>query len=254
MNTVNFNAFIQQNYTIEIKGSEVDVNDLTSVSEFFLVTKHGSSGHTQLNSLFINTFAKEDDAVLVESMPSMQEVKPEDTLQTVWLNTKAKILGWDIGTVDKIITSKKMLKVGKLELQAQLLLKEGQSLNSSGQQNDLDEKLILIAEKVLSLAPTLNMQKALGDIVDKYEARTKSIAESTQTASKGFKRVFQIVPELYFKNEMKDPRVSCEKLKEFLVDRNVVVLFPKEEAVKEKGQELSDKLTSIYQRVLAKSE
>ena len=40
---------------------------------------------------------------MVEAIPSMSEVAPDDAVQSVWLKTKAKIVGWDAGKIGEIM-------------------------------------------------------------------------------------------------------------------------------------------------------
>lgn len=91
MNITDITHFIKCNYDIEFKGNNVNPDNLSDVTEFLLIDKHNSQGHSALNSLFINTFATPNDAVLAKCIPSMQRVTAENSAQTAWLADHLKI-------------------------------------------------------------------------------------------------------------------------------------------------------------------
>ena len=114
-------AFVNKNYNIVFKGKDVDDNNLEDVKEFLLADIHVSLGHTILNSLFINTFATKNDMVLIEAIPSMKQIQPDDTFSSVWLKTKAKIVGWDMGTLSEITGKSTFQKLSELERKGHIL-------------------------------------------------------------------------------------------------------------------------------------
>jgi len=126
MNTIGINSFINKNYYVVFTGAGANESGLSNVREFLLA----DVGHNgcPVNSLFINTFATNEDVVMVERIPSMKEVAPDEAIQSVWLKTQAKIFGWDTDEVVEKMKSPLAMKLARemidLELKCEILLKQ----------------------------------------------------------------------------------------------------------------------------------
>ena len=121
---MNVTDFVNKNYNIVFKGKDVDKNNLEDVKEFLLTDIHVSSGHRILNCHLINKYATKNDMVLIEAIPSMKQIQPDDTFSSVWLKTKAKIVGWDMGTLSEITSKSTFQKLSELERKGNILQRQ----------------------------------------------------------------------------------------------------------------------------------
>jgi hypothetical protein len=248
----NIHAFIQDNYTVVYKGEGVDENDLSSANEYLLADHHGSAGHSALNSLFINTFSKEGDVVMVEAIPSMVEARLEDALQTVWLNTKAKTIGWDIGKIGETTGSTLLQESGDLEIQKQILIKQLLDPELAEKGKEVFEKLMITSRKILDVVATLEKMgmfdetKFLEMISKTLPARITSMTNTMEKAREIYNKSFLIAGQNHLKHNFEDHRFSLEEFYKFLKDRKVVILFPKDAVVSEMGKE-RQKTTELIQ-------
>jgi hypothetical protein len=233
------NNFISGNYNIIYKGENVDVNDLSKVDEFLLGDNHGSIIHSEINSLFINTFSNEDDVVMVEAMPSMKKIEKNEALQSVWLKTQSPLFGWDSGTIKDMGFPSEFQESGALAIQTEIrvrnLLDPAFSDNKEGLKKELS-KLIIKQMPFLSTLPWGSIQDC---IKRTFPGRTQSMKDSLIAAKRISARTFLIAGESHLKE---NPKYLLGDFPEFLKKRNVVVLFPKQEINTERSRERTDTL------------
>ena len=117
-------TFIKENYKIKRKGNDIDEDDLSHVEEFLLCDHHGSPGHNQLNSQFINNYATENDTIMVEAVSSMKKIQQSDSYQSIWLDTKALIVGWDSGSIKEVMESDIFGKSGDVVIKSELCVRQ----------------------------------------------------------------------------------------------------------------------------------
>jgi hypothetical protein len=251
INTMDINSFIKDNYTVVYKGEGVEESDFSTANEYLLADHHGSNGHSALNSLFINTFAESQDVVMVEAIASMTEIAPNDALQSVWLNTKAKIIGWDIGKVGEIMESALFQESGDLEIRNQILIRRLLDPEFEGNKEEVKQEIVKIMIKAREIFfrmkdGVLEQENFLGLIAKTLPARTKSMTTSMDRAREVYNRTFLIAGQNHLKNDYENSPLSLEKFYEFLKTRKVVMLFPKDKAIVEKGKERDLKMMEIF--------
>lgn len=250
MNTTNINSFIRDNYTVVYRGEGVEESDLSTANEYVLADNHGSNGHSALNSLFINTFSGSEDVVMTEAIPSMTEIERDEALQSVWLKTKAKIIGWDTGSIGEIMESEVFQESGNLELQSQILMRQLLDPEFDGNKEVVRNEMVDVLKKTKELSPSLmeelgSIYSFLEKIAKSLPARTESMTTSMDKARQVYTRTFLIAGQNHLKNEYENSELSLESFYEFLKTRKVVVLFPKDEAINENRKERDAKMREI---------
>ncbi|MBA3237731.1 MAG: hypothetical protein H0T62_05185 [Parachlamydiaceae bacterium] len=253
MNTNSITHFINDNYTIVYRGEEVDESDLSTANEFLIADNHGSSGHNALNSLFINTFAEEGDVAMIEAIASMEEVQAGDALQSVWLNTKATVVGWDIGKVGEVARSSLFQESGDIEIRNQILLRQFLDQEFKGNKEEIFKELVETISKSIEVYRKIKETGALKDMeifLKFWPDRIKSMKSSMDKGKDVYKRTFLIAGQYHLKNNMEDQRFSLEEFYDFLKGRKVVILFPKNQTVKEMGKEVEKIVMGIQFKIL----
>ena len=99
--------FIREHYMIVARSP--DVRDLNDAKNFFLCT--GAAAHQRVHALFINTFSRTTDAVLVEGAPSLETVQCNQYPSSCYLNPKTKLfVGWDLPEVKPFVEVNPLLQ------------------------------------------------------------------------------------------------------------------------------------------------
>jgi hypothetical protein len=248
---MSISGFINRNYNVVYKGVNVNTEDFSNVNEFLLGDNHESAGHSEINSLFINTFSNKSDVVLVEAIGSMQQIKRDEAVQSVWLITPAQIIGWDTGTVEEMSGSTLFQQTGNLEIQTQILLRQLLDPNFTGNKEKVKLELDKTIIKTMSLLPEFMKQiKDLEETVVRIlQGRVKSMEDSLIKVKETSSRTFLIAGENHLIQEnTEDSRCSLESFHEFLNNRNVVVLFPKSEKAQEMGAKRNAIIMEAFDR------
>lgn len=233
------NEFIKTNY-------EVIYGDVNQADEFLLIDSPESLGHREINSLFINSYATANDIVLVQSIPSMKEIKATEAPQSLWLKTTAKIVGWDKGTVAEIQKLPVCIQNEKSEIKVNVILK--QLHEAEGDTAELNKKLKEAIRGSFGLIGELfqhekeiaeNEAKALPDCME-------SMKNSLIEAKKQAKRSFLIAKSLYLIPEEENLKLAENQL-EFIQQRSVVILLPKKIKVDELNKKYKNFCRSLFQ-------
>lgn len=244
---VNINQFINSNYDIVIKGEDVDENDLSTANEFLLGDIHVSYGHSAVNSLFINQFATDNDVILVEAVPALKEINADQAVQSVWLESKGTIAGWDAGTVGEITGSDVYQISAELEVQRQKLLKEILESKDLEDKSNLKvkywETIQSCTEAILNLK--FNEDTFLEMIAQTFPSRTSSMINTIEKTSEIYQKTFLIAGCFHLKHDRDDPKFSLEDFHQFLKSRKAVVLFPKDDKVDDLGKERVEAHTQV---------
>jgi hypothetical protein len=202
-------AFVKEHYTIGFKGDMVNPDDLTDVNEFILIDDNKFDHFPHVHSLFINTFAKETDAILLPSFPSMEEVSPDRVSYARFFETKAKILGWDIDTLEKMTGFSTIQKYNDLSIIFELAYRKKDQ-----------------AEFSSSLKEMVPLHESLNPMTWKLFLRLKEIQPgrmlSSQASMDKARETFTTT-FLFPGSYPRDPNKSFS----FLKDRKAVVLIAK---------------------------
>lgn len=226
------NKFINTYYDIVFKSETVDVSDLGKVDEFLLHDNHGVVGYSAVNSLFINTFSRKQDAVLVEATPSMKLINRDDAVQSIWLNTQASILGWDAGTA-KDLLGPLFQDAGDLERKVQITVRNLLDPSFSQQHEELKKELVELLEKAIALTSLVMKQQneLVENIINSALKRSHFMMNSLTSAKTECSRTFLIAGSDHLpdnsKPPEKDPWLSLVTFNEYLKKRNAVVLSAK---------------------------
>ncbi len=232
--------FIKNNYNIRYKGVNV-TDDMSNVTEFLLEDIHISAGYNQINSLFINTFSKKDDIVLVEAIPSMVPIEKDEALQSVWLETQSKIMGWD--NIKDIMSVSLFQETGDLERQGSILVRTLLDPKYDGNKSLVKSELTDLVKKVISLIAPLQEKDAelMHAIKETFHERTQSMQETLIKAKEISQRTFLIAGSSHLTEKYmddNDPAYSLSDFYDFLQNRNVIILCPKPEKIQEMGLEI----------------
>ncbi len=249
---MNVTDFVNKNYNIVFKGKDVDKNNLEDVKEFLLTDIHDSSGHTILNCHFISKYAKKNDMVLIEAIPSMEQIQPDDTFSSVWLKTKAKIVGWDMGTLSEITGKSTSQKLSELERKGNILQRQLLDNNYEGDKVKLLIELEKI-EKKYSESRTevfLAIIASIPIIKETLPERTKAMQNSLDKARNISDRRFLIAGMNHLKEDCSLFNYSLDGFREFLKLRKVVVLSPKDDVVETMTDERSSQLEKIKDKII----
>ena len=228
--------FINQYYDVVYKSASISRN-LSNVDEFLLIDNHASTGHTEINSAFINQFSDDKDFVLVEAIPSMKQIEQNDALQSIWLTTSSKILGWDTGTIQELVGSSTGQKISELEKKGQILIKQILSYEDSENQTQVAKLKLELIETVkelsiLSLSFIVDSDKVLKSVEKSFPDRVKSMEASLVKAKDHSKYIFLIAGEYHLKQKAgNNDYLSLTSFYEFLETRIAIILSPKPQKV-----------------------
>lgn len=237
--------FISENYNILYAGEKVDRNNLASATEFLLVDEPGSEGHKQVNSLFINIFAKERDLVMVQDVPAYHLIESDAAVQSVWLRTQARMIGWDIGTQDQWMEEGLILDLASLDLVDALMKRD--IIDSDAELEDVYYTLFEVRMKLMSQDVFL-MEHRKEQEAKVFKQRCAYRMKVLNMKKTHVQRTFLMADRIHLDNNEADPRFSLEEFKNFLKDRSVVILSPKEEAVKELGAVQNGLIEECFER------
>lgn len=249
---MNINEFIRNYYDVDYRGQDVNIEDFSNVDEFLLADNHGSPGHSEINSLFINTFSNKNDIVLVEAIRSMQRIEKDEALQSVWLTTQSSIMGWDMGTIEEISGMPLLQQTGNLERKGQILLRKFCDLNFNGNKEEIEKEMIkTLIESTSLLSEVFEKSADLEDMIARtLPERVKSLKDSLIKVKEISSRTFLIVGGNHLRlPDPSDSRFSLGDFYEFLNYRKVVTLFPKSQKVSELGQ----KRLNVFQPIIMKA-
>lgn len=240
---MDFKDFINANY-------EIVYGDLNTADEFLLVDLPESTGHREINSLFINTFATENDIVLVEGAPSMKEIKPREAVQSTWIKTSAKLVGWNTGTIEEILKLPVCVKSEELNIDYSIILRQWRE--ADGNKDELNLKLKETLKNNFSLIGELfSHEKEIAENVAKSFPKSIEAMKNSLIAAKkqNPERTFLIAKGLYLipnDDEKENLRISTRGLHEFIKSRKVVILLPKEARVNEFNQQQRNFVRNLF--------
>jgi hypothetical protein len=239
------NSFINENYTVLYTGEQVDRNNLASAKEFLLVDEPGSEGHKQVNALFVNIFAKEKDMVVVQNIPAFHLIESDEAVQSVWLKTEARIIGGDIGMPKQWMEEGLIRDLAELDLEDAIMKKE---ILECGEK--LEDPLYKLFKKRMRLMSqdVFLMEHTKEQEAKVFQQRSASKMKVLNMKKTEIQRTFLMADRIHLDNNEEDPRFSLEKFKTSLKDRSVVILSPKEEAVKELGAVQNDLIEECFER------
>lgn len=223
-------SYIDNNYDVIYQSSKVE-SDFSNVNEFLLAEMHDSTGCNEVNSLFINLFARKSDIVMVEAIPSMRKIAPHQALQAVHLRTQAPIVGWDQGTIQDMGFPTILQRSGRLEIAGRSKLKDLDDPLFEGSRQKLAEELqSLCAEAQNSIVPKLLEEaQVIAELVAAtFPQRTKAMERSLRQARECARITYLISGRWHLiQSEQPDPRFSLAAFHDFLTNRHAVVLLPK---------------------------
>jgi len=225
---VGFNEFIRTYYSVVQCGEEVDKEDY-STAEIILVADLNTPERV-VNALFINTYARENDRILLEGAPSNEEIKKRKVLQAALLDTKAPIAGWDIAYVDSIV-GKQCLRIARLEikyLKAQTRVLYGDE--SKEKKAELEKRLVAIRSDSIERSFQLDVEKIAGKVLDTFQDRLQSMIQSIENAhADANRRVFVVVSRNILTSEFEhvDHRFDAEPFRAYVSTHKVLVLLQK---------------------------
>lgn len=226
--------------------------DLAQADEFLLADYHGIDGCSIVNSLFINTFATEKDVVLVEAARAMQTVETTQSVQSVWLQTKAALMGWDTGTLRDIVGNAVSAENGELEIQGQIWLKHLLESKNSDDRETAENAIKQILRRQYEIFPEVRTEymRMSQIIAETFQKRNDSMIDTLKTLRPQFRTSFLIAGSLHLKNDIADSSYSLKKWNDFFQKRKAVILFPKEDVVREKGTERRVILTRLFKEIV----
>lgn len=232
-----FPDFINCYYDVIYKGEKVNTEDFSNVDEFLLGDIHNSPGHSEINSLFINTFSIKSDVVLVEAIPSLQQIEKDQAFHSVWLKTESKIMGWDSGTLEEMLGSPLCQKIGDIEREGQVLVRQILDPNDTCNKEDLSLKLgkKLMNSNPLALEYIIHHDSISKKMAKSFCGRVKSMKDSLIKVKETSTRTFLIAGTKHLQEDTTNPDFSLGDFPEFLKTRNTVILFPKGEKAQEMG-------------------
>jgi hypothetical protein len=225
---LNVSEFIDQFYDVKFKGQQVPEHNFNSVEEFLLAEKHDALGYDVINSLFINTFSKPQDVVLVESVYSMKKIDKEEALQSICLTTNTSIMGWDTRFYES---------TDGFQFHMKIFLRDYLNPNYIGDKDALKNNMASFINDYEIPHDNSSSKEIYEKIAEDFPLRTVSMVESLQKAKNIATHTFLIAGYWHLQNELKDSRFSLDKLYADIKDRDLMILFPKISKVEEMGRQ-----------------
>ncbi len=244
--------FIKTYYDVMFTGDGVQSSsNYEEVEEFLLADEHSMVGYVAVNSLFINTFSNAKHRVLAESVPSMQQIQPQEHALTAHITTAVSVFGWD-DLLENMFDSEEMVQNIKLSaiIRAKMEVLKHQYLNCSDteiQKKELFDKIVQSACDLRNVDTPDYF--TMGQVsAETFQARTDCMIQSLGKAKKVSQKTFLIAGgahlyknacpnhPVYFDWESVLLNPPIDGFITFLQPRNVVVLKPKKEKVLELGR------------------
>ena len=142
--------FIRENYQVVYKGDNV-LEDFSNASSFLLTEEHGIPTYRKMNSLFINTFSKPEDIILIEGIKSLKEVQKNDQAMSVRLQTASKILGWDYDDLKNLLGDVYNPEICQLEISIEQIYTMFSSVSKENEKDILKQRYIKLRMDILEL-------------------------------------------------------------------------------------------------------
>lgn len=215
--------FINRNYQVKYKSPSLEnIED----AEIFLLDDL-TEEQRRLNCLFIDSFAEEGSALMLESVPANEEVATLH-LQDKYLKKPIKRVGWDLSDKELHHFTDKgaqlFAKTLELSCKKQLLL----DLNKAVEAQRLRDKIVALTEELLALEPEFvpNLHEHM---VQSHPKRAQKLMETLikqETEAGPGKRLFLIAgsKHLFKIQPSLGNDIHINTLHDFLKSRKAVIL------------------------------
>jgi len=226
--SIGFHEFIRTHYSVVQCGEEVDTSDYTTAEIIFL--EDPNTSERAVNSLFINTYARENDQIFLEEAPANEKIDTSKVVQASMLDTKARISGWDIGYANTI-AGKQFLKIAKLEVKyATIQTRYLSGIDSEKKKCQLEERLARIRAGSIYYQSKINQKKTTEKVAETFQDRLQTMIQTIENINAGAnRRVFVFVDSIMARSSIEKygSRFNADALKAFVKTHNALVLSPK---------------------------
>lgn len=218
--------YIIENYDIKYQNT----SDIKEVKFFLLCDIHNRPGVKKINSTFIDRFCSNNDYIMVEAQPSLQEVSAQESYQSSWLKSSSKIVGWDLDKIENIV-GEQLSKYVRTDLLIAHDIPIEKLLNPNCKEDKklLKEAAIEIGAKILALS--MDVPDNFKDkIAETFSKRVVSMIQSLNGISAKADRVFLTAGAVHLIELpifSEDSRFSIEKFQDWLQGNKAMILMPK---------------------------
>lgn len=243
--TPSISSYIEENY--DVLYTSPSTNNLEEASFYLIAEQHDLMGHKHVNSMIINQYAQKNDLVFVEGVPSWHEIYPIESLQSMWISSPAKVMGWDAGWL-KDLTGIDMTHIEKLGIKL-LQIKHDIVWNKAYERkqeyHDAIAELTPLIQEIQPLFATDFENKIKESFPKRVAAMNATLTTALEKIDRennqkifvlaGIYHLWQDTSQPFFS----DPQMSLESLYELLNSTQAVILVPK--------QPVTDYWNSFYQ-------
>ena len=193
--------FINDHYDVIYKSDDVE-DDFSNVKGFLLCETHTSFLDRNINGFFINTFARPEDTVLLEALPALKQISPEETIQGIRLRKAAArtFMGWDYDYPRNILGERAAgEEFVPLQLEVEILLDD---IITASEEEDITEKKILFEEKLKSYKQAIGGKTVGLNAYKKFKERTDAMIDTITQVSDKEGKFFLIAGSMHLSDEI----------------------------------------------------